>query len=283
MSVDPYSVLGVSKTASADEIKNAYRGLAKKLHPDLNPGNKEAEKRFKEVSSAYEILGDQEKRAKFDRGETENPEGAQRGPFYYETQQGGGRYSHSFDEDLFRNFGDIFRGEDREYEMSIDLADAVLGGEREITLPDGRKLRLKIPPGIESGRKLRFRGQGGPPVGDAPPGDAYVKIHVRTHPGFDRNGSDLESELAISLTEAVLGGEVRVPTIDGAVLLKIPPGSNTGSKLRVRGKGIPHGGARGDQIVSLKVVLPDQIDPELENAIRNWSERHTYDPRRKAS
>lgn len=317
MAVDPYSILGVSRTASQDEIKNAYRNLAKKHHPDLNPGNKEAEKKFKEINAANELIGTAEQRAKFDRGETEGMAGAEagagarpgRGPFYYETQRDGGRYSGAFegvDEDFFESlFGGLggrfkrgrsraagfgeeesrFPGEDHAYRIEISFRDAVLGVERELMLPGGKKLRVKIPPGVESGTQLRFRGEGGAGARGGPPGDAYVQLEVRPSKIFKRSGKNLEIEVPISLDEAVLGGEVKVPTMEGPVLLKVPAGVSSGTKLRIRGKGVAaaRGGAqareRGDQIVVLKVVLPQQIDPELQSVMRRWRESHPYHPR----
>jgi DnaJ-class molecular chaperone len=271
---DPYQVLGVSKTATQDEIKNAYRSLAKKFHPDLNPGNKDAETRFKDISNAYALVGTAEERAKFDRGEL-NEEAARRagagaGPFYYETQRGRrGRYSSSFSD-----FGFEFPGEDEHYQMSVDLRDTILGAEREITLPSGRRLRVKIPPGVTSGKKLRFAGLGGPGLG-GPPGDVYVEIQVREDPRFKQEGANLVIETPVSLTDAVFGGRVRVPTLEGQVELKVPPHSNTGTKLKLAGKGAydRETGRRGDEIVVLKIKLPDEIDPELENALRDWQRK----------
>jgi len=281
--MDPYVTLGVSRTATQNEIKAAYRKLAKKLHPDLNPGNKVAEKQFKDVSAAYEILEDPVKRAKFDHGESEPDQGGARqgpskqGPFYYETQRGGGgRYTQSFDEDLFKNFGDLFgraRAEPQEdlrvYRMEVDFKDAVLGAEREVTLPEGRKLQIKIPPGVESGQKLRLKGFG------------EIELHVRESPVFHRNGRDIEIEIPVSLSEAILGAEIRVPTVDGAVLLKIPPSSNSGTRLRIRGKGVGASGLRGDEIVTLTVVLPETTDADLRDKIAEWSLTHSYNPREK--
>jgi len=295
MNQDPYKVLGVSKSATQDEIKNAYRKLAKQYHPDLNPGNTKAEKKFKEVSEAYGLIGTPENREKFDRGEFEQPEaqqtGKRQGPFYYQTQQGGGRYTNSFDdfgedifESIFRGAGAEelhLRGDDHFYQMEIDFKDAVLGAKREITLMNGKKLLVTIPPGIETGKKLRFTGAGEPGAGGAPAGDVYVDVRVKPSPIFRRFGNDLEMELPVSLTEAILGGEVEIPTVDQPVILKIPPGVNTGTRLRVKEKGgADHAHkTRGNLIVILKVVLPSSVDPELKETIRKWSQTHSYDPR----
>lgn len=287
----PYEILGVSSGASPDEIKNAYRNLAKKHHPDLNPGSKDAETRFKEINAAYELVGAPEARAKFDRGETEDPPDGgptsrpRQGPFYHQTQRGGGRYSQQFsgmDEDILSSiFSQGMPGRDELYQMEIDFADSVLGAEREIALPSGKKLRVRIPAGVESGTKLRFAGQGAKGGGEAPAGDAYVQLNVKPSPTFRRHGKDLEVDLPISLSEAVLGGQVRVPTIDGAVLLTIPANVSSGQRLRIPGKGVPSrgGGSRGDEYVLLKVIVPKVIDPEFKSAVEAWSKRQPFDPR----
>lgn len=304
MNKKPYEILGVASSASQDEIKNAYRNLAKKLHPDLNPGNKEAEKKFKEINAAYELVGTPESRAKFDRGEFDEAQGpsdagrgrSRQGPFYHETQRDGGRYSQSFggmDDDLLRSIfgsmggrggegsgfsGDV-PGQDTLYRMDVDFRDAVLGAEHEITLPSGKRLRVKIPRGVDSGAKLRFAGLGAPGSGKAPPGDAYVELNVKPSALFRRDGRDLEVELPVSFAEAVLGAEVKVPTIDGSVLLKIKPGVSSGTRLRVAGKGVPMGDKRGDQFVVIKIMVPAGVDADLKQAVESWSKRQTFDPR----
>lgn len=302
MAKDPYQILGVSKTASQDEIKNAYRSLAKKLHPDLNPGNKASEAKFKDISAAYELIGTAEMRAKFDRGETpEQMEEAakqaysrsRQGPSYYESQQDGGRYSfHSggdndFFEELFKSAGRgrrgagasmDFPGEDQLFQMEVDFKDAARGAQREIQLPTGKKLEVKIPAGVETGSRLRFKGQGGPGIGRGAAGDLYVEIRVRPLAGFARNGNDIEVEAPISFIESILGSEIPIPTLDGKVSLKIPAGSSTGSKLRLKGKGIA-GKNPGDQIVVIKVAMPKTPDPELQAAVRAWGDKFSYDPR----
>lgn len=300
----PYETLGVSSSASQDEIKNAYRNLAKKFHPDLNPGKKDSEKKFKEIAAAYELLGNPESRAKFDRGEFaqshEQSEGQQRrggqGPFYHETQQDGGRYSQAFggmEDDLLRSiFGRMgakgargfddpteMPGQDVLYRMDVDFRDAVLGAEREITLPSGKRIRVKIPAGVDNGAKLRFQGLGSPGSGKAPPGDAYVELNVKPSTLFKRLGNDLEIELPISFVEAILGAEIKVPTIDGAVLLRIPAGVAAGTRLRIAGKGVSAAGKRGDQYVVVKVMVPHRVDSDLKEAVESWSKRQTYDPR----
>jgi DnaJ-class molecular chaperone len=292
-------VLGISANATPDEIKSAYRNLAKKFHPDLNPGNKSAETRFKEISAAYELIGTPEDRAKFDRGESEAAQAQQprSGPFYHETQAGGGRYSQGFggmDDDFFSSIfekmgrgGSGFhsasdtRGEDVHYQMEVSFRDAVLGGEREITLPGGKKIRVKIPAGVQSGTKLRLAGLGEPGAGKAPIGDAYVELNVLPSPLFKREGNDLEIEVPISVSEAILGAEVKVPTVDGPVLLKVPPGASSGKKLRLSGKGVLNNstGKRGDQYVVLKLISPPNADSEIKQAVQAWAHRQTFDAR----
>lgn len=298
---DPYQALGLSKEASQEDIKKSFRKLAKKYHPDLNPGNKEAEKKFKEVSHAFDLIGTPEARAKFDRGETDEQQQKQyeeftkrrQRPSYYETQHDGGRYSYSFGEDfggsdffenLFggggRRSGSMdFPGEDITYRMDVEFTEAALGAEKVITLPDGKKLQVKIPAGIDSGKKLRFKNMGQPGMGNGPQGDAYIEISVKPMEGFTRNGDDIESELPISFLDAITGAEVEVPTLDGSVMMKIPAGVSTGSKLRIKGKGAGPEGKRGNQIVVLKIVMPKHVDPALRSAAENLKEQFNYDPR----
>lgn len=298
---DPYVILGVSKTATAEELKNAYRKLAKKYHPDLNPGNKAAEAKFKEISSAYEILGEPTNRAKYDRGEWEQPGGESARPggdgYYYQTRSGaGGRYDFHFGgaegagfEDIF---AELFRGRgrgagqgfggfeeyaesgDEIYHMEVDLREAIQGGEREITLPSGKRLHVKIPKGIAEGMRLRFAGQGATVKGKA--GDVYVEIRWRDDPRFLREGSDLYFELPLNVAIATVGGEVRVPTPEGEILLKVPPHTNAGRKFRIPGKGVPMKGEkkRGDLTVIVRLVLPERIDASFEQAMREWKERN---------
>jgi DnaJ-class molecular chaperone len=296
---DPFEALGVSRSATQDEIRNAYRALAKRYHPDLNPGNKAAEARFKEISTAYDLVGTPEAREKFLRGEAAEAEAAaargRAGPFYYETQSGTDpRYSTSFEgfdpeffESLFgggrrggarargRGGPANFPGEDRLYRLEIDFRDAILGAEKEVTLPDGKRLRVRIPPGTESGSRLRLAGQGGPGVGQGPAGDAYVEIEVRPSAEFRRVGRDIELDLSVPLDVAVLGGEVKVPTVEGPVMMRVPPGISSGARLRLRGKGVPARGAgeRGDQFARVQIELPKERDPELERAVRDWIEK----------
>lgn len=302
--MDPYEILGVSKTSTDDEIKKAYRKLAKKYHPDLNPNNKEAEQEFKKISSAYKLIGTKEAREKFKKsGFDEQFADSQfrSGPFYHKSQENGGRYTHYYegsDEDILRSFFAGFAGkggradfntmdipgQDHLYKMEIDIKDALSGAEREIMLAGGKRLKVKIPAGVEDGAKLRFKGQGGTGIGKGKPGDAYVEISIIFPKDFKRRGNDLEIEIPVSLDEAVNGLKIKVPTIDGAVMLSIPPGANTGTKLRIKGKGLPHqhGKGRGDQTVVLKIVLPEKTDSEFNEFIKKWSKDHPYNPREKS-
>jgi DnaJ-class molecular chaperone len=297
---DPYQVLGLQKNATQEKIKQSYRKLAKKYHPDLNPGNKEAEKKFKDISHAFDLLGTEEERKKFDNGETQDQQQEQYEEYmkhkkrqsYYDTQHDGGRYSYQFGEDIegadfFENlFGSgrrsrpmDFPGEDIHYKMEIDFKEASLGAEKVITLNDGKKIQVKIPAGIETGNKLRFKGLGSAGIGKGPQGDAYIEIVVRPLAGFTRNGNDIESELAISFLDALLGAEIDVVTIDGSVSLKVPPGVSTGTKLRIKGKGAGAGDQRGNHIVFLKIVMPKNIDPALQEAAQKLKNQFDYNPR----
>ncbi len=289
---NPYEVIGVSKTATQDEIRNAYRKLAKKHHPDLNPGNKANEDKFKEITQAYETIGTAENRTKYDNGEfDEAAHSQQRNRQYSSHTQGGpgARYSSSFDfdDDLLSSlFGGSARsqgrsrqspfamaGEDLNYKLDVDFKEAILGTEKTLSLPNGKHFQTKIPPGIKSGQKLRFTGKGGMGSGGGPSGDLFVEISVKESSEFIRNEENIESEIGISIADALLGGEVQVSTVDGNILLNIPAHSNSGSKLRIRGKGVPSNkGTRGDHIVKLKILLPDPPDPKLDSLIKEWHE-----------
>jgi DnaJ-class molecular chaperone len=299
VSKDPYEVLGVSKSASQDEIHKAYRKLAKKLHPDLNPGNAKSADEFKDVASAHDLLGDPEKRARFDRGEIDAA-GAERPQqrYYREyADAGGARRYHStagYEDlgDASDLFADLFgrsrggarsakmRGQDLQYRLEVDLLEAVRGAKRRITLPDGGALDLTIPEGTADGHVLRLKGKGGPGIGGGPAGDALIELTIKPHPLFSRQGDDIVIELPITLDEAVLGGKIEVPTVSGRVALTIPKGSSSGQTLRLRGKGVKsRGGKQGDQLVRLKVVMPPEIDSELQEFMQKWREGHRYDPR----
>jgi DnaJ-class molecular chaperone len=292
LAADPYTVLGVKRNASQGDIQKAYRRLAKKLHPDLNPGNKRAEEQFKEVSAAYDLLGDTDKRARYDRGEID-ASGAERPQqhFYRDFAEGGSQYTNdagfsdfAADDILSQIFGRGGRanvrmpGADAHYRLELDFLDAINGGKRHITLPDGSVLDVNIPPGTRDGQVLRLRGKGRPGIGGGPAGDALVEIEVRPHRIFTRKGDDIHVDLPISLREAVLGGKVKVPTPAGSVTMTVPRWSNTGTVLRLKGKGVPRvDGSKGDEFVTLKVMLPEKPDPELETFVAKW--RGAYSPR----
>jgi DnaJ-class molecular chaperone len=294
---DPYEVLGVQKTDSDAAIRSAYRKLAKRYHPDVNPGKPEAAERFKEISAAYDILSDTEKRARYDRGEIDaagNEVPPQR-PFYRDFADAAGREKYRADagldpEDLESILAQAFggragagtgrrfsmRGQDHHYQLTLDFLDAVNGTTRRVTMPDGRTLDVRIPAGVQDGQIIRLRGQGGPGIGDGAPGDALVEVTVAPHPVFHREGDDIIVTLPVTLQEAVLGTTVEVPTIKGRVRLTIPPNSGRGTRLRLRGRGIE---GRGHQFVELHPVLPPANEPELAEFLKTWKPRHPTDPR----
>jgi DnaJ-class molecular chaperone len=303
MAEDLYSVLGVAKTASAADITKAYRKLAKKLHPDLNPGDKAAEEKFKKITAAYGIVGDEEKRKRYDAGEIDASGQETPQHRYYREYAGGSegaRYRSSAGyEDIgaFSDlFGDLFgerggarsggrrfsmRGPDAQYRLEVDFLDAVNGTKTRITLPEGGTLDVTIPPGVTDGQVLRLKGKGGPGMGEGEPGDALIEIGVKPHPVFKREGNDILVEVPITFDEAVLGGKVEVPTIGGRVSVTVPPGANSGQTLRLKGRGIKRAGAAGDQLVKLSVIMPERIDDELRSFAEKWREGHRYDPRGK--
>lgn len=308
MAKTPYEILGVAADASQDDIRKAYRKLAKKLHPDLNPGDSGAEARFKEVGQAYQVVGDEERRARYDRGEIDATGAERPQPQYYRSHaDGAGGHDHPYHStrgfEDFGDLGDVFselfrrqaaegggpgggragggrqfhaRGGDLRYRLEVDFMDAARGGRTRVTMADGRSLDVSIPAGARDGMTLRLAGHGMPGLGDGPAGDALVELTVRTHPVFRRDGDDIRLELPITLDEAVLGAKVQVPTIHGPVAVTVPKGSSSGRVLRLKGKGVA---GRGDQLVALKLVLPAKPDAELERFMTGWRASHGYDPR----
>ncbi|CAL8970892.1 Curved DNA-binding protein [Rhodoplanes serenus] len=333
---NPYDVLGVPRTADAAAIKGAFRKLAKKLHPDANKDDPKSAKRFAEVNTAYEILGDEKKRKAFDRGEID----AEGKPRFHGFEGFGGHpggfpgggagagpggahfESFSFGPEGFRRAGgagaggprgfggfedllkDVFGGaaagrrggfaggshfepedlhpqppgRDVEVAVTISLAEAAQGGTRRVHLPTGKEVEVKIPPGLADGQQIRLKGQGLPGPGAV--GDALITVSIAPHPVFERDGANLRLDLPVTLYEAVLGGKVRVPTLDGAVELAIPPGTSSGRTFRLKGKGLPAKGGPGDLLASVRIVLPPEGDPELDDLMRHWRDARPYDPRR---
>jgi DnaJ-class molecular chaperone len=352
---DPYDVLGVQKNASPASIKSAFRKLAKKLHPDANKNDSKAASKFAELNAAYEIVGDDDKRKAFDRGEIDaegKPRfqgfpGGGRGPWGQAGgAQGGAQGSHQdghfesftwgpggfqrhggpgtggtgagahggaggFDDILKEMFGgragagarggrrtqfepDDFgggaAGQDVSGTVTITLEEVATGTTRRVHLPTGREIEAKVPAGLTDGQTIRLKGQGLPGPG-GPAGDALITVHVAPHSTFERDGANLRLELPVTLYEAVLGGRVRVPTLDGAVELSIPPGTSSGRTMRVKGKGLPQGQPKGqpskdgigDLYATVRIVLPEQPDPELEALMKKWRDGKPYDPRRDKS
>ncbi len=295
----PYETLGVTRDASAKDIQSAYRKLAKKLHPDLNPGDKAAEEKFKAVSAAYAIVGDEDKRKRFDAGEIDETGAEQPPRTYYRDyaadQDRRARYHNASGfadfgdtDDIFANFftgrgrgNGPMRGRDLQFKLDVTLREAANGGSKTVTLPEGSTLELQIPPGVRDGQVLRLRGKGEPGHDGAAAGDALIEIHVLPDKQFVREGDDLRIEIPISVREAVLGGKIEVPTLSGAVFLSVPANASSGKVLRLKGKGFPnrHGG-HGDQYVTLKIVLPSVPDPELTAFVTGWEAGKAFDPRR---
>jgi DnaJ-class molecular chaperone len=275
-----YDVLGVAKTATSDQIRSAYRKLARKHHPDVNPGNKAAEDRFKKVSAAYDVLGDAKKRAAYDEfGEASlqggfDPEKAREYARWQGAQQ---RRAATFTEEgpIEFDFGDLFgrtrgprRGADLHASIQIDLEQTIEGVEMTADIPGQGPVRVRIPPGADTGSTLRVPGKGAPGAAGGPPGDLVIEVEVREHARFRREGLDLHLDLPVTLDEAYNGATVDVPVFGSTVSLKIPPRSQNRTKLRLRGKGVPRKDTRGDLIVELDVRMPDQADPALAEALR---------------
>ena len=316
---DPYDVLGVSKSAGAAEIKNAFRRLAKKLHPDANKHDTRAAARFAEVNAAYEILGDAAKRKAYDRGEIDAEgkprfqgfEGFGTGPrggfgrqagfegFSWGTdgfRAGGRTFGGGFEDILKEAFGGAARGRrpgggffeqddfgghggDVTASISITLDEAAKGTKKRVSLPTGKEVEVKIPTGLADGQQIRLKGQGVSGSGGRL-GDLLITVSIAAHPLFERAGSDLRLNLPISLYEAVLGAKVRVPTLDGALDVTIPPGTNSGRTFRFKGKGLPSKNGTGDLLATVRIVLPERPDAELDELMRKWRERKPYDPRK---
>ena len=306
---DPYKELGVARGASAEDIKKAFRKLAKKHHPDANPGDKAAEEKFKRLSGAFDILSDPDKRRKFDAGEID-AEGRETARSYGPNPfgEGGGRSANFEGVDINDILGEMFggrgqrggggpfgggfgghpggpggfpsRGSDVRAQVELDLIEAIHGGKKRLAFSDGRTLDVTIPKGALEGQVLRLRGQGSP--GRAGPGDALIELSIRPHPVWKREGEQLVMDLPISVPDAVLGGKVEAQTPDGPVTLTVPKGSNSGATLRLRGRGAPLGpDRRGDLLARLVVTLPETPDAELERFAETWREERPYTPPRR--
>ena len=336
---NPYEVLGLSRSASPDEIKKAFRKLAKKYHPDANKNDPKAAARFSEINAAHEILSDPERRQAFDRGEIDaegkprfqgfegfgpggfgagarpgnggphfesfsfGAEGLRRGAGRTGAGGGGGSGFAGFEdilssvfsgmgterggartgfEQTFRTegFGPAPAARDAAGEVTITLEEAAGGTKKRVVLPTGKDIEVKIPAGLSDGQQIRLKGQGWPaPGGAGPAGDAHITVRIAPHPTFKLDGENLRVELPLALHEAVLGGKVRVPTLDGAVELAIPPNTNNGRTFRLRGKGFPNKGKAGDLFATARIVLPKDPDPALQDLMRRWRDERPYDPR----
>ena len=301
MNKDLYAILGVKRTATNDEIRRAYRKLAKDLHPDKNKNDKRAEEQFKKVSAAFAVLGNPEKRKRYDAGEIDSMGNERANPFYREYAGGGQGFGKEYaggfggfggsggTGDFSDLFGDIFgrkaqggaftmRGMDYRYNLEISFLEAVNGVKKRVQFPDNETLDISVPAGVESGQTLRLRHKGGPGAGRGEPGDALIELKVQPHPLFSRDGDNITLELPISLSEAVLGARVEVPTIGGRVTVAIPKGASSGQVLRLRGKGV-QGHPKGDHLVELQVMMPPHPNAALETFVADWEREHPYNPR----
>lgn len=312
MAEDLYDILGVSRGATEDEIRSAFRKLAKANHPDVNPGNAAAAERFKKITAANDILSDPEKRRQYDAGEIDakgdprRPQwsragaGAHRGPFGARGFEGRAGARAGFEDFSFSDiFSDVFGaanasgrrdahgfaprgGQDVRYSLEIDFLESVRGAKKRVTLPDGGVLDLNVPEGVADGQVLRLKGKGLAGTFGAEPGDALVEIKVRPHPDFRREGDDILLDLPITIDEAVLGGRIEVPTASGRVQISIPKGTSSGKTFRLKGKGARgKGGNVGDQLVTVKIVMPPEVDESLSYFFSEWRQKHGYDPGRK--
>ena len=287
---DYYEVLGVGRNATEREIKAAYRRLARKHHPDVNSGDKGAEERFKEVAEAFAVLGDPDKRARYDQGGRE-AFGSGFDPFQGMSRDQAAEFDFGGFSDLFESLlGGAMpgaggrgrpRGSDLEFEVTLPFAQAITGHTISVTIPrpgvrgPGERVKVRIPPGIEDGARVRVAGKGGVGHGGAS-GDAYLRVRVEPHPMFRREGSDLLCDVPVGIVKATLGGRVDVPTLDGRATIEIPPGTRSGQKLRLRGRGVPAHGSRraGDLLAVVQIVPPRDLDPDARALLEELASRH---------
>ena len=307
---NPYEALGLKKEATDQEIKLAFKKLAKKYHPDLHPDDKKAEAKFKDIAAAYEFLKDKDRRRRFDAGEIDASGAEKQQQQYYRdyagpsssgahASQDGFASNEDLEEFLARAFGGMggggmggrrssgqagmkAAGQDASYTLRVSFLDAAKGGVNTLQLPDGKTLKVTIPEGAEDRQTLRLKGQGGPGFGGGPAGDAYIELHIEPHAYFVRKDNNIHLEVPVTLKEAVLGGKIEVPTLTGPVSLTVPKGSNTGAKMRLKDRGIKDRktGKKGHLYVSLKVVLPEGDEPELSAFLEGWTPRHAQNPRK---
>jgi len=312
MATDHYATLGVPRTASQEEVQKAYRKMARKYHPDMNPDDATAKKKFQEVQAAYDVLSDPEKRKRYDQfgSDFESFGGAGGGPRNWRYTTTTGPQTYPFDlNDLFGGaepemegggFADLFkqfsrgrgarretrpaRGADLRHELTVPFNTAVSGGEAALTIRRGsgevETIRVKIPTGIEDGKKIRLRGQGEPGIGDAPAGDILLTIHVSPHPHFRRSGNRLDVRVPVTLAEAALGAKIDVPTPQGTITLTVPPNTSSGKRLRIKGHGIrPANQPPGDLFAEIQIVLPEKLTAEERSQLADISNRYPQSPR----
>lgn len=296
---NPYETLGVKQKATDHEIREAFKKLAKKYHPDLHPDDKQAESKFKEYSGAYDLLKDKDKRRKFDAGEIDAT-GAEKHQQYYRdyagasgnhARQDGFAGNEGLDDFFAQAFGGRAgggranmkaRGQDVSYTLRVSFMDAATGAVNTLQLPDGKTLKVTIPEGAEDRQTLRLKGQGGPGYGGGPAGDAYIELHIQPDAHFVRKDDNIHLEVPVTLKEAVLGAKIEVPTLSGPVSLTVPKGANTGTKLRLKDRGIRNRktGQKGHLYVTLKVMLPQADEPELAAFLESWTPGHAQNPRK---
>lgn len=293
MAQDPYKILGLAKGASDEDVRAAFRRLAKSCHPDLHPGDKAASDRFKALSAAYDLLGDADRRRQFDAGLIDARGEPVRQPYAHAAgaAAGGGAFRDVFN-DFFGEAGWAggrqqarpgfqARGQDVRYTLDVDFLEAVSGTKKRVTMPEGGVLDLSVPEGVGDGQVLRLKGKGKPGFGGAEAGDALVEIHVKAHSDYQRIGDDIQMSLPVSLDEAVLGGKIEVATPSGRVQLTVPKGTSSGRVFRLKGKGVRNQGSgkHGDLLVTIHITMPETIDEGLAYFMSEWRKKHPYSVR----